>query len=276
MNKFTKCNILSVVSVFFMLFMFYCCNTQKKIIKEPIKDKGADFIFEKLKKNEFQFEQLNIKLSANITINKKNNSFNGNLRIKKDSVVWISISPALGIEAARILITADSVKFLNRIETSCFSGDFNYINNLFKINFDFDMLQSLIVGNDFSLYENNVFKASVDGKQYLLSTLGRRKLKKFFNNNDDSSRIVMQDIWLNPDNYKISKIHLKELKSNRKLFAEYSDYTTVDSLLFPKKIKYLIITDKEKIEISIENDRISTSNSIEFPFNISNKYKKNH
>ncbi|MBK8414658.1 MAG: DUF4292 domain-containing protein [Bacteroidetes bacterium] len=38
---------------------------------------------------------------------------NINLRIKTDSLTWISKSPLLGIEVARVMITRDSVKFMD-------------------------------------------------------------------------------------------------------------------------------------------------------------------
>src|SRR4026208_2558948 len=46
----------------------------------------------------------------------KNNDFNAFIRIRKDSVIWVSINAALGIEAFRIMITPDSVKVLNKID----------------------------------------------------------------------------------------------------------------------------------------------------------------
>ncbi|HNW97577.1 MAG TPA: DUF4292 domain-containing protein [Bacteroidales bacterium] len=257
-----------------LYFVFTECNPAKKIIKEPIKDKKADYLFAQLKKNEFKFNWLNIKFSATVKMHKTENSFNGNIRIKKDSIIWISVTPALGIEAFRALITNDSVKMLNRLNDTYISSDFAYITNLIHTDIDFDMLQSLLVGNDFSYYENNVFKATVDGMQYLLSTVGRGKLKKYVKTSDDSLKLLVQDIWLDPETYKISRVQLKELKENQKLEAEYSDIKTVDSLLFPFTLKYNASNEKEKIEIKLENTRVTTSGPLEFPFNISSKYQR--
>lgn len=250
------------------------CNPQRKIIKEPIKDKKADYLFGQLKKNEFKFEWLNIKFSATVNIHKSENSFNGNIRIKKDSIIWISVTPALGIEAARAVITPDSVKLLNRLETTYFADDFKYINTLLKTDLDFDMLQSLLVGNDFSFYENNVFKASVDGKQYKLNTIGRGKLKKYIKTSDDTLSLLTQDIWLDPETYKITKVQLKELKENRKLEAEYSNFNLVDSLMYPFTLLYNASSEKEKVEISIKNSKVSATGPLEFPFNVSSKYQR--
>ena len=275
MNRDVRAGKLYVILAGVGLLAFIIsCNPQKKIIKDPIKEKGADFLFGQLEKKEFKFNWLSIKFSADVSFNKSNNSFSGNLRIRKDSAIWISISPALGIEAARILITNDSVKLLNRLNTTYFAGNFKFINNLLKTNLDFDILQSILIGNDCSSYENNVFKASVDGKQYLLSTVRRGKLKKFLKDGEDSLRILMQDIWMDPDNYKITRVRIKELKENRKLDAEFSDFEKADTMLYPKKMEYMIVDEKNKIEIKVENTRVTTSGPLEFPFNVSSKYKR--
>ncbi len=273
MSKRITGNIILLTGL--MLVFFLACNPQKKIIKEPIKVKGADYLIQQLKKNEFKFNKLNIKFSVTATIDRQENSFGGNIRIRKDSAIWLSISPALGIEALRILITTDSIKLLNRIETTYFASDFKLINGMLKTDLDFDMLQSILMGIDFSTYRNDVFKASVDGDQYLLSTVGRGKLKKLLKSKDDSLRVLMQDIWLDPTTFKITKIRIKELKENRKLEASYSDFQKEDSTLFPRKIDISITDDKKKMDISVENSRVSESGTLEFPFNVSSKYKKN-
>lgn len=249
------------------------CNPQKKIIREPLKDKGADYLFEQLKKNEFHFDWLSIKFSAEVTFNKNSNSFSGNARIRKDSAIWMAIYPALGIEALRILVTTDSVKMLNRIAQTYFCGDFKYMNKLLQTDLDFDMLQSLLIGNDFSTYENDVFKASVDGLQYKLSTIGRRRLKKHLKSTEDSL-IIVQDIWLDPDSYKIEKVHMKELKQTRKLEAKYSDFAKVDSMFFPYKLHFDIESEKDKMEISIDNSKVTAAGPLTFPFNVSDKYDR--
>ena len=46
----------------------------------------------------------------------KSYDFNAFLRMKKDSVIWVSINAALGIEAFRILIKPDSVFVLNKLD----------------------------------------------------------------------------------------------------------------------------------------------------------------
>jgi hypothetical protein len=257
-----------------LLMALWACNPQKKIIKEPIKEKGADFLFQQLKKNEFQFDYLNIKFSADFDYKKNSNSVNGTMRIRKDSAIWMSVTPALGLEAFRLLITQDSVKMLNRLDNTYFTGSFKYLNKMLSTNIDFDMLQALLTGNDFSLYQGDVFKANVDNKLYKLSTVGRGKLKKYIATTEDSLRLLMQDIWLDPETYKISKVMLKELKENQKLEANYSDFQKVDSLSFPHSMNFDLSNPNEKIVINIDMNKVSKDGPREFPFNVGSKYKK--
>ena len=88
---------------------------------------------------------------------------------RKDSAIWISVTPVLGIEVARLLVTNDSVKMMNRLNSTYFTGNFKLINKLFNADIDYDMFQSFLVGNDFTYYENGAsgkFKANIENKQY--------------------------------------------------------------------------------------------------------------
>jgi hypothetical protein len=249
------------------------CNPARKVIKQPLKEIGSDFVFDKLKKSELQFNDLSAKFNASLTIDKKKTSTGGQVRIKSDSVIWVSLTPALGLEAARILITLDSVKFLNRINSKYLKSDFSFINDYLNSGFDFDMLQALIIGNDLRYYENDQFKAGVDGMHYNLSTIGRHKLKKFVRNSTENLKVLVQNIDINPENGKITHVFIKELnRENKKLEAEYSDFLLVNNQLFPQHVEFRISAEKE-IRISIDFSRIRINEGINLPFSIPEKYE---
>ena len=263
--------IYYLILIFILIICGIACNPIRHAYKEPIKEKGADYLFEQLKKHELKFTWFSTKFSADVYYDKKKNSLSGNLRIKKDSAIWVSITPILGIEVARVLITTDSVKILDRTQNTCFLGNFKYIYSLLKTEFDFDMLQSFIIGNDFTYYENDKFKASIENKQYKLSTVGRGKLKKFVHGNENM-KILLQDIWLEPDSFKITKSLIKELKENRKLEVKYADFKNVDGQVFPFTEKFEINADKKEMKINIDFERVSINKVLEMPFNIPSKY----
>ncbi|MBC8487119.1 MAG: DUF4292 domain-containing protein [Bacteroidetes bacterium] len=253
-------------------FVFYSCKTTRKVIKGPIKKYGADYLFERLKENELQFDWFSAKYKLDLIIDKKKTSFSGQLRMRKDSVTWVSFSPALGIEMARLLITADSVKFINRINKNYFLGDYLIVNDFLGSNVDYDVMQSILLGNDLTYYENGKFRATYDSKEYHLVTADRRKLKKYVQTAQDAERIFIQNIFLNPETFKITQMKIKEIKKeNKKLSATYSDFRFVDGQLIPHHISYEI-TAETPLKIEINYSKITINKIQRFPFKISSKY----
>jgi hypothetical protein len=169
-------------------------------MKAPIKEEGADYLFARLKEKELKFDWFSAKFSAEYSNKGKETSFNGQIRIRKDSLIWISLTPMLGIEAVRLMISQDSVKMINRLNDTYFLGDYEYVNRFLNTNIDFDLLQAFLLGNDLQFYEDGKFRATIDRGEYKLSTGARGKLKKFVRGSQENLKIFIQNIWLDPDN----------------------------------------------------------------------------
>ena len=260
--------------VVILLLMSSSCRTRRSIIKEPIKEYGAEYLFVKLKENELKFDWFSAKFNLDLVIDKKKTSLRGQIRMRKDSAIWVSLSPALGIEMARLLITSDSVKFLNRINKSYFKGDYKVVNKFLGTNVDYDILQSILLGNDLTYYEDGKFRATYDSKEYHLVTAGRRKLKKYVRNEEDADRIYIQNIFLNPETFKITNMKVKEIDGgNRKLDATYSQFEEIGNQLFPHHIFFDISADNS-ILVDVSYSRIEINESQRFPFKISSKYER--
>jgi hypothetical protein len=251
---------------------FSSCQTKRRLIKAPIKVEGPEYLFQKLQENEFKFRTFSAKFNIDYTIKRKSFEFKGQVNIVKDSAIWIIFNQDLGIEMARLLITQDSVKFIDRINKKYFAGDYLFVNNFLKTNVDFGVLQSIILGNDFEYYDNAEFKAGVDSRQYKLTTTERHKLKKHVRNAGDAERVFLQSIWLSPENFKITQIKLKELtKSSKKLTAGYFDFKNIEGQLFPFSIAYELEATTP-VRVKLEYSKISLNQSVSFPFKIPTKY----
>ena len=267
---------IKIILLFYLLssIFLFSCSPQKKLYRAPIKEEGADYLFGKLKEKELKFSTFSAKISVEYKNGKSKKSFGGQIRILNDSVIWLSFAPALGIEVMRIMITQDSVKFINRMNNTYFCGDYNYVNNFLNTNIDFDILQSFLIGNDLSFYENGKFRASLDKGQYKLSTAARIKLKKFVRNSQENLRILIQNIWIDPETFKISQADVKEIgRPNIKLQAGYSEYEKIEDQLFPKKMNFFVDADN-KIRVNVEFSRIAINNPLTFPFKIPQSYNE--
>ncbi|MDQ3192000.1 MAG: DUF4292 domain-containing protein [Bacteroidota bacterium] len=272
MKKLNNHSITRLLTlVFILVTVFNSCKTKENVQRGPLFDRGPNFLFEKMRSKEFNYDWISSKFAVEITEGKDKTSFKANYRAKKDSVIWVSISPALGIEVARAIITKDTVKFMNRMNSTYFEGDFNYINNTFGVDLDFDMLQSVLTGNAFASYEEDEFKSFVDKEHYLLSTMRKRKLRKSLQKND-SLNLTAQSIWLEPKTYKISKFGIYDFSTNNNLEVFYSNFALVESQLFPFNI-FFTLTGDHPVQINIQYSKVANDTPQSFPFTIPEKYE---
>ena len=52
-----------------------------------------------------------------------------NVRIVHDEAIWISVTALMGIEVARVLITPDSVKIINRLQAEYIKKPLEYLHH---------------------------------------------------------------------------------------------------------------------------------------------------
>ena len=119
-------------------FLFVACRTLKPI-KPPVAppetvNQRLDFktpkaLINYLQTNEFKYDWLTSKFSADVITDDNKQSFNVSVRAKKDSAMWLSVS-VLGIEGARMLITQDSVRFMDKLNNKYFVSGIQLICNL--------------------------------------------------------------------------------------------------------------------------------------------------
>ena len=270
-----KTSIFSPFGLMLISFLFIvsACSVSKRTIKAPLKEQGAEYLFQNLKSHELKYDFLSARFSASFSQNKKSTTFSGQIRIQRDSSIWISISPIMGIEMVRVLITPDSIKYMNRIDKSYFIDNFDYINTLINSTLDYDMLQSFLTGNDFSFYENSSFRAGIDNQEYKLITTNRKKLKKYVRHNEEIS-IPIQNIWLNAETFKISKVLIRELTPNARKLEGVYEYSMNEGQLMPVKVRFDLETMDHKNTIEMDYSKISLSNDLRFPFTIPDKYRR--
>lgn len=249
------------------------CKTQRHVIKEPIREEGADYLIGQLKENEAEFDNLTARFSATLVQDKKDRtSFSGQIRIRRDSLIWVSLSPALGIEAVRLKISQDSIFLLNRINKTYLKTDFNFVNAFINAALDYNMLQAFLIGNDFAFYEMGKFRGSIDGMEYRLNTSNRNKLKKYIREHDEVNTIPLQSIWLDPASFKILRVMVKELEvEGRKLEARYSDFEDIKGKLFPTNINIEVSAEKS-LHLDIDYNRIEINSTDRYPFRIPSSY----
>jgi hypothetical protein len=278
--------IIIYILLAFSLALSSSCRHKKELARQPV---AVDTTSEKCKmdfksgralsnrmyQSELDYTYASAKFSCELTIDGEEHSFSVSVRTRKDSVIWMSISK-LGIDAARVLITKDTVKFtMGLTEKKYFVGDFSYINDMLKADLDFEMLQGLLFGNSAEFYdEDEKLKPARDKNncQYFLSTIRKKHMKRIIEG-VEKPKESFQAIWLDPATFKIVMMEFDDVETKRKFNACYDDFKLVETRLAPFKLLYTITAEKN-IKADIRYARIGINEPQKFPFNIPTSYER--
>jgi len=92
-------------------------------------------------------------MTANLSIQAEGNGmdFNdlsGQIRMRKDSIVWLSVSATMGMEVLRAKISNDSVWIVNRLEKSYLAEPLDTISAQMGMPFSLPLMQTLLLDNN--------------------------------------------------------------------------------------------------------------------------------
>ena len=251
---------------------FTSCRSTKKETKRATKQLAVDSVYAKMKENQFHTKWFTGKFKAVYQMPDKKQAFSGLIRLRTDSVFWVSIYAVMNIEIFRLEITPDSFRFVNRLSKTYMSESMSYFKERFNVDVDLEMLQSLMLGNDFPYYETDVFKLFDHKNSYQLSTISRKKLKKHSKNGENKLKALMQNMWIDKTNYRILKQSVKVIGEDKaKLRVVYSDFEKVDSMLIAKH-RLLKFREDQNTFLEISFNKFSINSPLKFPFRIPKKY----
>jgi len=276
------CSLIITYSILLITF-FSACRTHKKIVSTPLplKLKGENVIelFDSVEAHKFDFNWLVAKIEVEYTDRENDpQSFDVNLRARKDSAIWLSITPLLGIEVARVLITKDSLMIVDRIHKTYMSRDYGYLEGLLKTKMNFEIMQAVMVGNYFPYLKNEKLKSVYEDSTFLiLSTLNKHQARRVMEDKD-VNKPVIQDFWID-GNYKIRKSKITDDKLNRTLEADYNNFfelnpdsTGSNKKLFPQNIE-VTVAASAPLKIKVQYNKV-TEEPTTLPFTVPEKYDR--
>lgn len=256
-----------------------CKSRQRTVIQPQAADssvindaapQNADSLLNAIRDANLKLDWFGARLNVKAELENQNNSFTANLRMRVDSAIWLSISPALGIEVARVLITRDSLRFLNRLTSSYFEGDYDYLNKLLQIEANFDMIQSILLGNAYLHYSVENYISDRDGDGLILSTLKKRRIRR--ETELDLPQVLTQEIWFSPVYQKVIRMELQDYRPVRKFSVNYLSFVSEENLMLPEKLSIQAQAEKQ-VRIDMEYSKFSVSKPLNLPFSIPRGYE---
>jgi hypothetical protein len=203
-------------------------------------------------KGRMQFENDGEKINTGITI-----------RMQKDSIIWISMVPALGIEVARVRITPDSVALINRLEKTYFADNLQALKSRFNVDLTFNMLQALLIGN---------YVPGENGNEKLIDRAPIQHTRQ-------NLGAVVLDQFISAESFKLKKLQISDPESPNTITVDYSDFENVGDKPVAKSTLVVANTVKEnqtkKMVASINFNKLEiNSNDLAFPFAVPDDYRR--
>ncbi len=249
---------MSKYKIFLFLLAFIALSCKKPIvstiklpIKERIKIDETNFLY-LVAKSKIKFKDGNQDLSAIM-----------HLRMKKDSVIWFSLTPGLGIEALRGMITEDSVYVINKINKDFMKYSHSFFVEKFNFSLNLRMIQALVLGNlCMPLLEEDEVE-----KKIPYDVLTQKSKNYIFTN------------YVNSTSYKLEKLLVKDNSSESNISISYNDFKIEENVNIAHNNLILMNFKNNKgiysTAIEIDHSKIEFKDKeVRFPFNVPNRYEK--
>lgn len=121
MKKFSLNIIILIIAV-----ALSACAKKTEIAKpQKLQSKSPKFLIKKLNEQEQEFDYLFAKFTARTNFDNRKLNFKGSIRIKSDSIIWLSFTKLGGVELVRLVLTQDSIKFINKWDKEYYKGKLN-------------------------------------------------------------------------------------------------------------------------------------------------------
>ena len=209
---------------------------------------------------ELDFEYFQAKSKIKYDDGIQNFNANATIRIRKDSLIWISIS-STGVEAIRSIIQKDSIFVIDRLNKVYREFSFDSLQRAYNIPIDYHMVQSVLIGNLIKTRKNND-KVLKDDDFFILK--------------QNSGNLTI-DNFVNKKSMKIERVKVRETPSESNMEIKYEDFQIMNEILIPYKNSVFLTYNRNNSELvshlNINFSRVAINEKkIKFPFNVPNRY----
>lgn len=243
-----------IVGISVLTILFGCRSTRVSKTTAITSDSVADSASKRLRSNYFDYQWFSAKAKISVINNDGKTEFGANIRGKQDSAIWVSITPALGIEVARVLMTVDSVRVIDRINKKYYAYGYNVFSQYTSLPIDLNALENIMAG--IPLYFDSKKVKANRQDTLLVLTSGERK--------------IGNTLYLNPD-YTLWRMDLIDSAMGKSLKLRYRNYNREHKQPFAED-RELELDDEKKTNVLINFSRVKVNEPQKMPFNVKEKY----
>jgi len=159
------------------------------------------------------FAFLSAKGKAQINLKGNKQGANLALRVRRDSIIWVSAS-LVGVEGVRAVLTRDSVRVLNRLDHTYFSGGYDYLGKLLNVPVSFAQMQALLLGDYLPAAAGTTPTVAVE-------EAGRQRVSY------PLAGVVVEQL-LQAGTGRVQQLRVSDAATQRNLTVDYTDFQPLD------------------------------------------------
>lgn len=242
-------------SIVLLLFVFLLSCSKKVVPVIAPPPKTIDI-------QEVDFGYMLGKAHLNFKDEKKDRDLKANIRIHKDSVIWMTFS-VIGVQGGKGLINNDSITIVSSVDKEYYVFEYSELSKRFNFHVDFASVQAAMLGNLILPRREGDVISEDSVYNTLTQTQGTITVKNFIN------RVTK----------KIERVEVLESMTNNSIRIDYSNFQPLGDKLFPYRgsISVLYRTNSAIINNSITFEYTKAElgdKDLKFPFNIPKKYER--
>lgn len=268
--------------------LFVSCRTMKQVIvKKDFPAITENRLMKNIESNELEYNTLFAKrVDISLIDGKGSNSFKASMKIQRDSFIQISLTAPLGIEVARILLTTDSIKFVDIYHKKYFLSDYNYFYEKYDAHLNYDFVQNILTNTffNFEIYDGDTKskKYKLDRTQwgYELSTIEEkalsRKIRKLYKKRRKNKDfiLILQKILIDPQLFRPLIMSVEDVEEDTGISIKYENLKEFSGKLFPEKMVFDLISGHQKTSLVLKFQKIEFNVPVDAKLRISSKYKR--
>lgn len=278
---------------FFLLFALGCftlasCKTVKQVAeKREVPVIGENKLLKNIEVSKLDYSSLFAKrIDVSLSGEKGSNNFKASMKIKRDSFIQVSVTAPLGIEVVRVLLTPDSIKFVDVYHKKYFLSDYNYFYEKYDFHLGFECIQRILTNTFFNLQtcgeliKNKRYKLDRTDLGYQLSTLEEkalsRKIKKLYKKRRKNKDyiLILQKILIDPQSFRPLYVSIEDVEEDMGVAVNYENFKSFSGKVFPEKIVFKLASDHEKTSLILKIQKMEFDVPVESNLKISSKYKR--
>jgi hypothetical protein len=180
-----------------------------------------------------------------------------NIRAKKDSIIWFSLSPGLGIEAARGVVTTEDIKIKDRINGKDIDMTFDQFEESYGIKLSLDLFQNVLFGN---------LPHELSYRDRLI------RVGRTFELYQQRENVRYKSV-IGTEHGKVMSLETVSEQNDGELIASYPDFSEVANQPYAHRILITMILNlpnkpKSKTLVNLEVNKVDlTDEPLTFPYN---------